>query len=152
MRPPALNLFLRYQLNMSEVILKTPEEMKTYAAQLALQARAGDVYCLKGNLGAGKTTFAQGFISALLQVAEPITSPTFNLVQIYKTKNFLVYHCDLYRLKNENEFINLGLDDAFIYGVTLIEWPEMAEGFMPKNAKYINIEALPDESRKINIG
>lgn len=136
---------------MNEIIIKSPEEMQSFAAGLALKARAGDVFCLLGNLGAGKTTFAQGFINAIKKNNEPVTSPTFNLVQIYNTEKFPVYHCDFYRLKNENEFMNLGLEDAFDSGVTLIEWPDIAKKFLPKNSKYINIEVLEDGSRKIII-
>jgi tRNA threonylcarbamoyladenosine biosynthesis protein TsaE len=133
-----------------KTIINSPEEMKAYAAQVAAEAKAGDVYALKGNLGAGKTTFAQGFIGALQANKEVVTSPTFNLVQQYKTnKDFDIWHCDFYRLKNENEFINLGVEDAFKSSVTLIEWPQIAAQFLPKNTRYIEIENLGGDSRQI---
>ncbi len=136
---------------MKEFIIRSAEEMKVFAGDIASRAEPGDVYCLAGNLGAGKTTFAQGFISSLQDTKEPVTSPTFNLVQIYKTARFPVYHCDFYRLKSENEFMNLGLEDAFDSAVTLIEWPEMIGGFLPEGSKYIKIEMLQDGTRKVTI-
>ena len=136
---------------MKEFIIKSVDEMKAFAGELASKAKAGDVYCLKGNLGAGKTTFAQGFIGALQEQKEPVTSPTFNLVQIYKAKNFSVYHCDFYRLKSDNEFNNLGLDDAFKSAITLIEWPDIAAKLLPKNCRTIEIETIDDSTRKIKL-
>jgi tRNA threonylcarbamoyladenosine biosynthesis protein TsaE len=135
---------------MNKTIIKTADEMKSFAGDIASRAKAGDVYCLKGDLGSGKTTFAQGFISSLQERKEPVTSPTFNLVQIYKAKDFYIYHCDLYRLKDKNEFMNLGLDDAFGKEVVLIEWPEIAEDFIPRNAKHIEIKTLEDGSREVS--
>jgi len=136
---------------LQEIIIRTAEEMRNFAAEIAQRAKPGDVYCLKGELGAGKTTFAQGFISALQEEKDIVTSPTFNLVQIYKARNFNIYHCDLYRLENEDEFIQLGLDDAFRDAVTLIEWPEIAERFLPRDAKYITIKNSASDQRKILI-
>ncbi len=134
-----------------ENIVNSAEEMKQFAAKLALTAKQGDVYLLKGDLGAGKTTFAQGFINGVQVTPEPVTSPTFNLIQTYNSKKFPIWHCDLYRLKNENEVINLGLEDAFGRAVMLIEWPDMAKDTLPGNAVTIKIEKLEGDKRKITI-
>jgi tRNA threonylcarbamoyladenosine biosynthesis protein TsaE len=127
------------------IVIKTEQQMKNFASELALNAKKGDVFALSGNLGAGKTTFAQGFINILqnkeLKVAEPVTSPTFNIIQIYKTTLGVdVWHCDLYRIKNKNELYDLGLEDAFDNAITLIEWPEIATNILPKNTLYIDIK------------
>ncbi len=136
---------------MPEKIITSLDEMKKFAVEIAASAKPGDIYALKGNLGAGKTTFAQFFINSLLDEPQNVTSPTFNLIQIYQTKNFPIWHCDFYRLKNENEIINLGIEDAFASAVTLIEWPEIAAHILQKNTKYIEITSQEDSSRKIKI-
>jgi tRNA threonylcarbamoyladenosine biosynthesis protein TsaE len=136
---------------MSERIINSPEEMKRFAAEVASGAKAGDIFCLTGSLGAGKTTFAQGFIESLQDIREPVTSPTFNLVQVYKTRKTPIYHCDLYRLKNEGEFYNLGLDDAFDSAIVLIEWPQVARHLLPRDSKNITIETINDTSRKVTL-
>lgn len=130
--------------------ISTLEEMKNFAAELAAGARPGDVFALKGNLGAGKTTFSQFFINSLSEKSQAVTSPTFNLIQIYKTKKFDIWHCDFYRLKSDREFENLGIEDAFRSAVTLIEWPEIATHLLPKNTKYIEIQLQPDGTRIIS--
>ncbi len=101
------------------------------AAALAKQCRPGDCLMLRGDLGAGKTTFARGFIRALGN-AEEVVSPTFTLVQTYLTTGGTVWHFDLYRLQNRAELEEIGLDEALREGIVLIEWPELAEGRLPQ--------------------
>lgn len=136
---------------MKQQKINSLEEMNSFASQLAASAKPGDVFALKGNLGAGKTTFAQFFINSLFDKKQNVTSPTFNLIQIYNAKDFPIWHCDFYRLKSDAEFVNLGIEDAFTSAVTLIEWPEIAAHLLPKNTKYIEIELQPDGSRQIKI-
>src|SRR5471030_3213873 len=92
------------------------------AAALARRARPGDVITLGGPLGAGKTRFARGFITAL-GVADEVPSPTFTLVQTYETASGMVWHFDLYWLTGPDEVRELGLEEALIDGIVLIEWP-----------------------------
>jgi len=120
------------------------------ATVLAGAARAGDCITLSGEVGAGKTTFSQGFIGALLAKSESITSPTFTLVQSYEGKNDVrIMHADLYRLKHGSEFQELGLDEAFDNSITLIEWPEIAVESLPKERLRIEIEHISDDSRAL---
>ena len=108
------------------VSTKSAEDTRELAAQLAAVARAGDVVLLSGELGAGKTTFTQGF-GAGLGVEDAITSPTFTLVQTYPGRLKLV-HVDVYRLEMLQEVIDLGLPELLDDGaVALIEWGEAAE-------------------------
>lgn len=111
-----------------------PDEAATaaLAAHLATQARAGDVLALSGDLGAGKTAFARAFVRSLPGGEdEEVPSPTFTLVQIYETEPAPVWHFDLYRLEGPEEVLELGIDEAFADGISLIEWPDRLGGYLP---------------------
>ncbi len=106
----------------------TPEDTKKLAEMLAKRLHCGDVVTLAGDLGAGKTTFAQFLIQALSPTPVEVTSPTFNLLQTYPVNASdgaacEFYHYDLYRIEQESALVELGLEDARA-GITLIEWPE----------------------------
>lgn len=103
------------------------EATEKLAKSIASLLRPSDVLTLHGDLGSGKTTFARALLREL-GIQGEVPSPTFTLVQIYKTARFPVYHFDLYRLKDASELEELGFDDALTSGVTVIEWPERAEG------------------------
>src|SRR5688572_1874028 len=111
------------------------------AEVIAFAARPGDLILLEGDLGAGKTTFARAFISALMGgTAEEVVSPTFTLVQSYETERMPVAHLDLYRLDDPAELAELGLEHALERGVALVEWPERAEGVWPASHLRIRID------------
>jgi tRNA threonylcarbamoyladenosine biosynthesis protein TsaE len=117
------------------------------AATLALGRRLGetltpgDVVCLSGNLGAGKTTLARGAIEAWTGLAEETPSPTYTLVQTYEGARGELWHVDLYRLKRPDDAWELGLEDAFADAACLIEWPERLEGQLP--ADRLDIQLKP---------
>ncbi len=113
-------------------VLRDADETAAVAAALAGLSRPGDVFCLYGDLGAGKTTFARGFLRALA-VEEEIPSPTFNLLLTYDTERGMVWHFDLYRLSTSDEVIELGIEDAFADGICLIEWPDRLGSWLPEN-------------------
>ncbi len=135
---------------MSRVFTSNNEaETAEIAAKLAAITKRGDVWALNGTLGAGKSVFARAFIQALT-AAEEVPSPTFTLVQNYWTDDFDLYHYDLYRLKSPLEIFELGVEDAFYSGVSLVEWPERMESFAPRNMWQVKIEVI-DNTRKITI-
>lgn len=109
------------------------------ARTLSRQAKAGDVIALSGDLGAGKTSFARAFINALPReegsgepgAPEEVPSPTFTLVQLYERAAAQVWHFDLYRLEQADEAYELGIEEAFSEGISLIEWPERLGGLLP---------------------
>jgi len=113
-------------------IVELPDEAATaaLAARISALAAAGDIIALKGDLGAGKTTFARGFIRGRGGLEE-VPSPTFTLVQIYELGAAAVWHFDLYRVTSPEEAWELGIEDAFAEGISLIEWPERLGPLMP---------------------
>jgi tRNA threonylcarbamoyladenosine biosynthesis protein TsaE len=122
-------------------VINLPDEAATaaFAARLAATARPGDVIALRGDLGAGKTTFARAFIRARGAV-EDVPSPTFTLVQIYETAGASVWHFDLYRLAAADEAWELGIEDAFASGIALVEWPERLGTLLPQRRLEITLE------------
>ena len=132
---------------MSRIIITVdlPDDAATQAfgAWLAPYLRAGDVVLLKGDLGAGKTTWARGLICALLGDVE-VPSPTYTLVQTYSAPDFEVWHFDLYRLKQEDEVWELGIEEALDDGVCLIEWPERIDGLLSGTELTVALRIIDD--------
>lgn len=91
------------------------------------------IIALHGDLGAGKTSFARSFISAAMGQPEEVPSPTFTLLQVYETPMGDIYHFDLYRLDQPDDSLELGIEDAFIEGICLIEWPDRLGNWLPGN-------------------
>lgn len=124
------------------ITIELPDEAATaaLAARLAALARAGDVIALKGELGAGKTSFARAFIRAR-GGTEDVPSPTFTLVQVYEIGETCVWHFDGYRLRDPAEAWELGIEDAFQDGISLIEWPDQFGALLPQ--RRLHIALLP---------
>ncbi len=114
-------------------------QLQDIAEKIAAVVKIGDVICLRGDLGVGKTQFAKFFIQALSAPEVEVSSPTFGLVQIYDTKVGDVWHFDLYRLIKEEEIYEIGLQQALDEGISLIEWPQIVESLLPKQRLEINI-------------
>ena len=116
------------------------------ARRIAPKLMKGDVIALSGELGAGKTEFARALLHELGAQGD-VPSPTFTLLQTYEVKGLLISHFDLYRLKSANELDELGWDDALADGVTLVEWPERAEGRLPSNHLRLQFTLAKDGAR-----
>ena len=123
-------------------VINLPDEPATsaLAARLAAIARAGDVIALNGDLGAGKTAFARAFIRARGAAGEEVPSPTFTLVQVYEGAGPAIWHFDLYRLTSADEVWELGVEDAFASGISLIEWPDRLGLLLPQNRLDITLD------------
>ena len=115
------------------------EQTEQLAVRLAGKVEKSDVIELTGDLGAGKTTFAQFFIRFLTNSNEEIISPTFNIVHPYEADICTIFHFDLYRLKDINEAEEIGIYDAFDEGICLIEWPQIISSIVPENRLLINL-------------
>ncbi len=138
------------------MIIETKSAKETYQLGLEIgkQASKGQVYTMVGDLGVGKTVFTQG-MAAGLGITEPISSPTFTIVQIYEEGRLPFYHFDVYRIGDVSEMDEIGFED-YVYGegVSLIEWANLIEEILPENRVEITIEKDLEQGfdyRKITI-
>jgi len=121
------------------IISKSPEETKKLGEDIGKLVRAGDLLAFYGELGAGKTCFIQG-ISQQLEVKDYVTSPSFTIINEYRGK-IPIYHFDLFRLNNAEEILELGYKEYFYgEGLTVIEWAEKIEEYLPKEHLKIDIK------------
>ncbi|GMQ60146.1 tRNA (adenosine(37)-N6)-threonylcarbamoyltransferase complex ATPase subunit type 1 TsaE [Vallitalea sediminicola] len=130
------------------------EETKKIGKELGQDAKKGQIYCLIGDLGVGKTVFTKGFAEGL-GIHEHITSPTFTIVNEYDTDKLRFNHFDVYRIDDPDEMYEIGYEEYFYNdGVCLIEWANLIEEIIPEEAIWINIEKDLDiglDYRKITI-
>lgn len=135
---------------MLEIILNSLDECNNFSKRFSKTLKSGDVISLVGDLGAGKTTFAK-FLGKNLGIDEDITSPTFNLVNLYFGK-FEFNHMDLYRIDSPEELYQIDYENYFYPdGITVIEWAENADYLLPKNLIELEILKISENSRKIVI-
>ena len=128
---------------MEEIITYSEEETKKVAKQIAEKMGASGIIVLNGELGAGKTKFTEGFLS-YFGLENEISSPTFNIVNEYKNERVTIYHFDVYRLSDIDEFYAIGGEEYFCKGICIIEWGEIIEEALPKN--YTKITIKKDEN------
>jgi tRNA threonylcarbamoyladenosine biosynthesis protein TsaE len=130
------------------------EDTFNIGRKLGEAAKAGEVYCLLGDLGTGKTVFSQGFAKGL-GIEEAVSSPTFTIIQEYEDGRLPFYHFDVYRIEEIEEMDELGYEDYFYgEGVCLIEWSNLIEEILPPDPVVITIEKELDKGfdyRKITV-
>lgn len=131
--------------------VKNVEETWAVARQFAAELQPGDVVCLAGDLGAGKTTFTQG-LAAALGAKRAVTSPTFCLVVEHPTDKFLLVHMDLYRLHDADDVLTIGWEDYLARGAVLfVEWPDRAGDLIPAHAWHLTFTlGETEEARTIS--
>jgi tRNA threonylcarbamoyladenosine biosynthesis protein TsaE len=134
-----------------QLTISSLQETNDFAQKFVPQLVAGDVVELRGDLGSGKTTLAQYIINHLTGSNASVTSPTFNIVQLYPTPEFTIWHFDLYRLESPAELVEIGLEEAFNYGVSLIEWPEIAQDYLPEERLVINLSCGKKNERVLRL-
>lgn len=117
----------------------SPEDTMRIGNELAKKAKKGDIYCLNGDLGVGKTIFTKGFAKGL-GIDEHITSPTFTIVNEYDG-DIKFYHFDVYRIEDAEEMYEIGYEEYFFgEGICLIEWAKLIQEIIPNDAINITIE------------
>lgn len=117
------------------------------AAKIAPLLVPGDVICLWGGLGTGKTFFSGALIERL-GVTETVDSPSFVIMKNYQGERFPIFHLDLYRLKSEAEFLDLGITDIIETGLTLIEWPQIAVDVLPEYVLGLSLRFVFEDGRR----
>ena len=132
-----------------EIYCNSELETKNFASKISKKIKKGSVIALIGDLGSGKTTFSQGFAKGL-GVEQHVGSPTFKLVSEYSGSTMRLYHVDCYRLKNIEEFLNLGGENLLLPhdGITLIEWANIIEELLPLNNIEIKFSRFKDNKTK----
>ena len=128
---------------------RSPEQTRRIGARLGGALRVGDVICLQGDLGAGKTTFVQGVAKGWGSL-DPVSSPTFIIVNEYRRADAgKLFHMDAYRLDSAPEAEELDLDSMLADGALFIEWPERIDGLVPDEHLWIQLEYINDEEREM---
>lgn len=135
---------------------RSPEQTRRVGSRLGGVLQAGDVVCLQGDLGAGKTTFVQGIAQGWGSL-DSVSSPTFILVNMYRRADQgrsgmtppLLFHMDAYRLESTLEAEELDLDSMLAQGALLIEWPERMDGLIPAERLWVNLEHIDEEEREM---
>ena len=133
------------------MIIETNSAAQTYETgfNMGRNVKPGQIICLEGELGVGKTVFTQGFAKGL-GIDEPICSPTFTIIQEYKEGRLPLYHFDVYRIGDPEELFNIGADEYFDGdGVCVVEWADLVSEELPENSKYIFIEYGEKEGERI---
>ncbi|GAA5523122.1 tRNA (adenosine(37)-N6)-threonylcarbamoyltransferase complex ATPase subunit type 1 TsaE [Aliifodinibius salicampi] len=136
----------------SEFISKSPAETISVGKKIGKKLKAGDILCLKGDLGAGKTHFVKGIAEALNINPDEVLSPTYTLIHEYEG-TLPLYHFDCYRMESPREALEIGVEEYFYgAGICVIEWPERITSLIPPEALWITIEIADRETRKFVIG
>lgn len=130
----------------------TLDNIQETAAELSVAASGYHVLAFHGEMGAGKTTFIYA-LCKIMGVEDVITSPTFSIINQYITNSGqTVYHMDLYRIKDEAEAINAGIEDCLYSGdICFVEWPEKAAGIFPEGTLHITITSVDENTRKLKL-
>jgi tRNA threonylcarbamoyladenosine biosynthesis protein TsaE len=128
---------------------RSPEQTRRIGMRLGGSLQAGDVICLQGDLGAGKTTFVQGIAQGWGSL-DSVSSPTFIIVNVYRRDDeACLFHMDAYRLDSTSEAEELDLDSMLTQGALLIEWPERIDGLVPDERLWITFEHVDEEEREM---
>ena len=129
----------------------TLEEINKVAAECLSEAGERKVVAFHGNLGAGKTTLIRALCS-LKRVRNAVSSPTFSIINEYENDREKMYHIDLYRLQDEREAVQAGVEDCLYSGyLCLVEWPERAAGLFPDETVHVYLEVVDQFTRRIVI-
>jgi tRNA threonylcarbamoyladenosine biosynthesis protein TsaE len=134
------------------ISIASEEQTAAVAFRVAQLLRPGDVVCLRGDLGTGKTTFTRALVAGLGSPV-PVSSPTFTLIHEYRGGRLPVWHVDAYRLRSADETVDIGLDEVFLIGegVVVIEWPERIEAALPKDHLDIAIRDTGGDTRDVTL-
>ena len=135
---------------MYKFISKCEDDTINFAMEFAKDLKKGDIVVLTGELGCGKTKFTQGVLS-YFGLENEISSPTFTIVNEHHKENISIFHFDVYRLEDIDEFYAMGGEEYFEKGICIIEWGEQIEEILPKGYTKITFRKLDDNKRELKI-
>jgi tRNA threonylcarbamoyladenosine biosynthesis protein TsaE len=135
----------------ADFISKSEADTLAFAAGVAGQITPGTIIALHGDLGAGKTVFARGLAKGL-GITEPVSSPTYTIIQEYQLASGWLFHLDLYRIRGAESALAFGVDEYLNEpaAIVLIEWPERITGLLPESTLHLSIEYLTEEERRLS--
>lgn len=134
---------------MADYVMKNEEDTRRFGMKLGREAQPGDIIAMVGDLGTGKTTLTS-YIAEALGIEEKIPSPTFPILLAHEGGRLPLYHFDLYRLEKPEDMLDLGYEEYFFGdGLTVIEWADRAEEYIPENAKIIFMEMGSNQGERI---
>lgn len=133
---------------MMKFLSKSPDQTIEFAKDFSKRVKAGDVVCLRGDLGAGKTQFVRGFVQGFGFTGNEVSSPTFTVINEYSGE-LPIYHFDCYRLEHYSEAVEIGAEE-YLYGdgITIIEWPDKISELLPNDSLNITIQVLSENKRE----
>ena len=135
---------------MYNFLSKSPENTLEFAKNFAKDLKFGDIIVLIGDLGSGKTKFTEGILS-FFGIENEISSPTFTIVNEYISNNITIYHFDVYRLKDSSDFYNIGGDEYFDKGISIIEWGDIIKDALPPKYTKITFERVLENENFRNL-
>lgn len=126
----------------------SPDQTMRIAKEFSKKVKEGDVICLRGDLGAGKTQFVRGFVQGFGFTGNEVSSPTFTVINEYRGESS-IYHFDCYRLEHYSEAVEIGAEE-YLYGngITIIEWPDKISEILPNDSVNITINVLSENKRE----
>jgi tRNA threonylcarbamoyladenosine biosynthesis protein TsaE len=137
--------------NMASILSKSPHQTRELGRKLGALLQPGDLLCLQGDLGAGKTTFTQGLAEGWGSL-DPVSSPTFVMVNLYRAQDGTpLYHMDAYRIESLPEAAQIGIDDMLAEGALILEWPERIEALLSKERIWLTLTHISETEREIAI-
>ncbi len=135
---------------MQEFFSDSELETEKIGKMLAEQCTDGDFLALYGDMGSGKTVFMRGFVGALVPSAR-VSSPTYAILNVYEGENINVNHFDMYRITSEDDLYSTGYEDVIKKGITVCEWSENIEEFLPRSYWKLVFEKLGENKRKLTL-
>ncbi len=136
---------------MASILSKSPQQTRELGRKLGKLLQPGDLLCLQGDLGAGKTTLTQGIAEGWGSI-DPVSSPTFVMVNLYRAQDGTpLYHMDAYRIESLPEAAQIGIDDMLAEGALILEWPERIEALLPKERIWMTLTHQNETGREIVI-
>ena len=151
-----IRFFKKFTLNLVEYNLTLDlKDLENFCANVSLNIKVGDIICLFGELGSGKTTFARNLINSIYKrnnLEKPISikSPSFPILLTYEVNNFEIYHYDLYRISKKSELVQLNIYEKLYNSITIIEWPEIILDYLKDYNFYsVNLTIIDEDTRDI---